>query len=32
MSKSDRETIRLLDTKLDEKTAKTLMTCALVML
>ncbi len=32
MSKSDREKIRLLDMKLDEKTGKTLMTCALVML
>jgi hypothetical protein len=32
MSKSDRETIRLLDTKLDGKTAKTLMTCAIFML
>lgn len=32
MSKADRDTIRLLDTKLDEKTAKTLMTCALIML
>jgi hypothetical protein len=32
MSKSDRETIRLLDTKLDDKTAKTLMTCAIFML
>lgn len=32
MSKRDKETIRLLDTKLDGRTAKTLLTCALVML
>lgn len=32
MSKSDRQTIRLLDTRLDDATAKTLMICALFML
>lgn len=32
MSKNDRETIRLLDTRLDDKTAKTLMICAIFML
>lgn len=32
MSESDKKTIRLLDTKLDDKTAKTLITCALIML
>lgn len=32
MSNQEKETIRLLDTKLDGKTAKTLMTCAVIML
>lgn len=32
MSKQDRATIRLLDTKLDEKTAKTLLTCSFIIL
>ena len=32
MSKNDKETIKLLDTKLDDKTTKTMVTCAVIML